>query len=135
MAIEMEVPKDITQYQQKFIGPFSARQLKFVVPGALLGIGAYMVLKNMNVSTDTMIIAIGLVMLPFLACGYVDYQGLPIYKFLYAAAGSLLAPKKRLYKTENEFQSAADNFEHLTAEEQKARKKAKNKKSSLTLYK
>lgn len=129
MAIEMEIPKDITKTKKKFVGPLSFRQCIMVVPAVLLDWGAYKVMKGLEVSSDTMLPIMLLIMLPFLAFGWIELYGLPLEKFLAVSFKStVLSPQKRLYKTHNYYQSAAVEFSPQF-------KKSKKKKASMKMYK
>ncbi len=127
MAIEMEIPKDITKYKKKFIGPLSFRQCVTLVPAVLLDYGAYGLMKSLEVSSDTMMPIMIFILLPFLAFGWIELYGLPLEKFLKVAfISGFIAPQKRLYKTKNLYQAAAFNFNP---------KVKKKKKSSMKMYK
>ena len=46
MAIELEIPKDIKQYEPKLMGPFTARQVFCLIPALGGGVAIFWGLKN-----------------------------------------------------------------------------------------
>lgn len=111
MAIEMEIPNDIMKYKKGFIGNFSMRQTILLGVGVLIDYNVSKILRGFNVSFDTMLPILVVLIIPFLAFGWVQLYGLPLEKFLKVAFVSMfLSPQKRLYKTKNAFQAASENF-------------------------
>lgn len=100
MAIEKKIPRDISRYEAKLIGPFTTRQICFGVPGILLGIGAFLLLKQ-YLTSDVNFFVSASVALPFLCCAAVKPYGIPFEKYVSIVfVSQFLAPKHRKYKTE-----------------------------------
>lgn len=103
MAIEREIPKDISKYESKLIGPFTTRQVVCGVPGMGLAIGCYFLLRP-YVTDDVNFFIDILVALPFLVCGWIKPYGIPFEKYISIVfVSQVLAPKHRKYKTENTY--------------------------------
>lgn len=125
MAIEIEIPKDITKYESKLIGPFTTRQTVCIVPAVALGIFAFVGLKNIIPSQDIRIGLVIISVLPFLLFGWYKPYGLPFEQFLKTAfISNVLAPKNRKYKTENTI--IVDDSDEESDSNKKEKKKKKN---------
>lgn len=126
MAIEIEIPKDITKYESKLIGPFTTRQTLCLVPAVALAVLVFVGLKSYVSQT----LLIGLLMVcvaPFLLFGWYKPYGLPLEKFLKTAfISNVLAPKARKYKTENTI--IVEDDEEIS--ENNKNKQNKNKKNA-----
>lgn len=102
--IEIEIPKDIKEYEPKFLGPFTLRQLIGVAGSALVMVVGYNVLKGVFDNGLKVIIPLLFAMIPFLI-GYYKPYGLPFEKyFIVLLNTSIIPPKVRKYKTENLFE-------------------------------
>ena len=100
MAIERKIPKDISKYESKLIGPFTTRQVVFGIPGLGLGIGCFFLLQP-YLSNDVNFFIDLVVALPFLCCGWIKIHGVPFEKFVSIVFVSMfLSPKHRKYHTE-----------------------------------
>lgn len=138
--IVMPVPKDIRSIKAKFIGPFTKRQTFAVVPAGVIGAILFFTLGS-QVSSETLVGIIGIVDTPILLCGFVDVYGMPIWIFAKdVAVGKFLAPKHRLYSTENTYSGYAKQnkitYEYFDGEEGEYTAKAmrrKNKKNKKRL--
>lgn len=101
MAIEIEIPKDITKYESKLIGPLTTRQTVCLVPGIGLGILVFNVLKP-YLSQEMLIGVVMITSLPFLLCGFYKPYSMPFEKFIKSVFISMfIAPAKRKYITVN----------------------------------
>lgn len=125
MAIEKDIPKDICKYESKLIGPFTTRQVVCSIPGVLLGVGAFFLLGQFGIAQDIKLIVATTLCIPFLLCGFVKLYDIPFEKFfLILLFTSFLAPKHRIYKTEN-------NFEFINKPDIPINKKEKDKKEKM----
>ena len=105
--IIMPVPKDIRNVKAKFIGPFTRRQTYAIVPSGLIAVGIY-TLFNKYVSAESLIGLIAAIDTPIIACGFIDVYGMPLWVFAKdVAVTKCLAPKHRLYATENTYAAYA----------------------------
>ena len=138
MAVEREIPKDINKYEAKFVGPFTARQTVCIVPAVVLGVGAGLLFKDL-LPRDACIVIGVLLASPWLLCGWVKLGGLPFEKFIQTAfISTVLAPKHRVYKTENIYEKAFKDKELPTKIKKQKEKKAQNyisKNPQLKAYK
>ena len=99
--IELPVPKDISQYESKLIGPLTARQTAAAVAaGALvIAVQKFAPIENKDVK---MTLSIIVAVLPFLFT--LKIYGVYMEKFIRTAFISMvLAPNVRKYRTRNLF--------------------------------
>ena len=103
-GIELNVPNDIRQTKKKDLAFFSFREIAFMIPAAILMYLTYTGMKDLALSSDTVITCAALSGSPFLAFAFVKIHGLTLEKWLKSAfVPMFLAPKKRFYKTNNLF--------------------------------
>lgn len=125
MAIEREVPKDISRYESKLIGPFTTRQVLCGAPAVALAVGSYFLLRN-YVSEDVVFFVAFLVAMPLLLCGWAKPYGIPLEKYVSIVfVSQVLAPKHRKYVTENTYQEDV-------SQKQKPKKQKKKKNDAYT---
>ena len=98
--IEIEMSKDIRDFEPKIIGPFTTRQLICIGIGAAMGLPFLLVPLPMEVRC---ILAI-LLASPGVVCGYLKFYGVYAEKFfLHFLLPIYINPQKRIYKTENSY--------------------------------
>lgn len=99
--IEIKIPKEVTKFEPKLIGPFTVRQsvvLLIIVP--IISI-IYMQLSKQLDSTICAYLCVPIAAIGALF-GWIKPYGLPFEKYLKSVfIGSVLAPAVRVYKTEN----------------------------------
>ena len=112
--IEIEIPKDINQYEAKLVAGLTTRQTAFLAIACAVGIPLYSALSNAGVVQDVRILIMIVTVLPFLAMGWVKPYGMAFEKFAQTAFVShVLAPPKRKYITMNYFEVLRDqNFSY-----------------------
>jgi len=122
--IQRNIPqKDIKSYQPKLIGPFTARQVAFGIPGIVIALVIIFTLnKRIGDAAYLLAIVFGL---PFMLLGFYQPQGQPLEKFLKNAFFSFIAPPKRKYVTE----SPLKDFEEPNTANKKPAKKKKAAKA------
>ena len=126
MAIEIEIPKDITKYESKLIGPLTTRQTICSVPAAGLAIAEAMLLKE-TLSQDMLIGIIIFTVIPFILLGWIKVYNLPFEKFLASVFVTIvLAPKHRKYITDNPIVYEEDISDALDESDGKQKPKAKS---------
>ena len=113
--IEMKIPKEISRYEAKAIGPFTLRQLVCLLIFVPIGGGLYY-LTVPYVGTSTA----GFFVLPFglaaWAFGWYKPYGLKFEKYLKTVfINSFVAPTKRPYKTENFYGNILKEIERQEA--------------------
>lgn len=115
--IEIEIPKDIKDYEPKLLGPFTTRQLICTVAVAGIMFVGYNVLKNVFDNGLKIVIPLIICLLPILIGWYKPY-GMRFEKYLVSQFyTTIIPPKKRLYKVENKF----EEFEKIIEKEEKER--------------
>ena len=125
MAIERAIPKDISKYEAKLIGPLTTRNVVFGIPGFALGVGCYFLLRPF-VSNDVNFFIDIAVALPFLLCGWYKPYGIPFEKYISIVfVSQVLAPKHRKYRTENTYSCLKKAEEKKDSGKKKNRKKEK----------
>ncbi len=102
--IEIDIPKDITKYETKLIGPFSKRELIGIGVAAILGYAAYYVSKAYGLPKDVCGILTLVFAAPGILYGWFTYNGMRIEQLLYTfLVYVFLAPKNRKYLCETKF--------------------------------
>ena len=125
--LEGQIPKDVRKYDAKFIGPFTLRQAIFFIISCVVGYVFYTVFKQFLDVQTSLAIAVILI-LPFLAFGWVKPYGMPLEKFLQSALiSTVLSPHHRKYKTNNMFEAASVKITPMTKGEYKKRLKKEKK--------
>lgn len=103
MSLEVKIPKEITQYEAKLVGPFTARQTVWGLLGVVAGWGAY-TLINTFVSQDMALTMCLFAALPFLLIGFVKLYEMPFEKFVVGYVKThMLSPLKRKTAIRNQF--------------------------------
>ena len=131
--IEIEIPKDIKDYEPKLIGPLTARQT--VCAGAMLVITlvGYNVLKMFFDNSLKIVIPLVICLIPILIGWYKPY-GMRFEKYAISQFYTvILPPKKRLYKVENlydQFDKEIEKEEKVVIEQEK-KEALKNNKNQL----
>lgn len=124
--LQRNVNKDLRAVSPKIIGPFSVRQSIAVVLGGGLSILLWNIIPG-NFAMDMKVGIIALAISPFLAYGWIDYNGLKFEDLIVTTLKSmLLSPPIRKYKSENELGFL---FKDVKVEEDKD-KKSKDSKTS-----
>lgn len=115
--IEIKVPKEITKYETKLIGPFTSRQVVVLLICVPIVAFCYITVSSYVDSSIA-----GYICLPFGAIGalfgWVKPYGLPFEKYLKSVfVSSFLAPTVRVYKTENYYDLISKKAKELTPEQ------------------
>lgn len=101
--IERKIPRDISKYKAKLMLGLTTRQVVLFVPGGVLGIIMYFLLKDY---IGNLAMGVGLMTaLPFILFASFKPQGLPLEKFIASAVVPMLfSPTNRRYQNENSYQ-------------------------------
>lgn len=119
--VEITIPKEVTKYETKLIGNFTARQTVCIIFMVLLCVGGYNLMINF-LPQDTVLAVCMVLASPFAACGWIKPYGMHFEDYAKIMLFSnILAPKNRKYKVEN-------TFDLIVAEDKKAEPKQKPKK-------
>lgn len=123
MSLEIPIPKEITKYEAKLIGPLTGRQTFWSV----LGCGAAILAKSVvdQIAPDIAVHACVFAALPFAAMGFIKVYEMPFEKFAIGYVKThLLSPTKRKTKIKNQFAMLDDEMNSIDE-----KKKAKYKRS------
>lgn len=124
MSLEIQIPKEITKYEAKLIGPLTGRQTIWSVVGAVAAI----LTKNAVdfVAPEWSIIACVFAALPFALIGFVKVYEMPFEKYAIGYIKThLMAPQKRKSKIKNQFALISAEMEPKSDEKKPKYKKSK----------
>ncbi len=131
--IEREIPKDIRKYEAKFAGPFTFRQTVCVVIGGTFSLITYNTFGKLFVPNVRGYLCF-IVAAPALLVGWYKPYGMPLEKYLFTIIKTLvLAPTKRVYKTENIYDIKTP--EEVAKNKKKRKKATPSKKKEFKAYK
>ena len=98
--IEVEMSRDVREFEPKILGPFTGRQI--ICIGISLAYGIPFAIIATFIPFWQRIMVTVILMLPVLACGWCKMYGLPLEKFAMQCFKSMiLYPGKRVYKVDN----------------------------------
>lgn len=122
--VEVEMSRDIHEYEPKLVGPLTLRQLILVVIGLAYTVPAVIFIKIDNLTLRLLFGA--LLMIPVLACGWVPVMGMRIEQFLYAAIKDYFPKSKRVRVYEAEMSTPyLDEAAQLPPQEGKKKTKVR----------
>lgn len=99
--IEIEIPKDLRDYEPKQLGPFTTRQAIGVGLATVTMLIGFFTLKNIFDNGLNVIIPMGLASI-FILFGYWKPYGMPFEKYVISQIVTvIIPPKKRKYKIDN----------------------------------
>lgn len=98
MSVEVRIPKEITEYQEKIMFGLSIRQLICTVIAIVISVPSYIILMNKIGQELTGYIVI-IEVAPLIAIGYLKPKGLKFEKVLLMFLKHQLGKSKRYYKT------------------------------------
>ena len=102
MSLEIKIPKEITKYEAKLIGPLTGRQTGCAVLGAIAAIVVKFLFEG--IYPDFAITACGIAAVPFILVGFVKIYEMPFEKFAIGYIKThVIAPQKRKAKIKNQF--------------------------------
>ena len=100
--IEIEMSRDIKDYSPKFIGPFDKRQVVVLLIATAVGVPLFILLGSLPLTIKFVFTIIFI--LPIIMTGWIKIFGIPLEVFVWRyVIPNTLAPKKRVYMTENEY--------------------------------
>ena len=98
MSIEVRIPKEITEYQEKIIFGLSIRQLICFTVAITLGVGTYILvtkLSNADIASYVVIVEV----MPIFAVGFVKKNGFTFEKYAAMMFRHKLGRNRRWYST------------------------------------
>ena len=133
MALQCNMIKDIRKYEPKVMGPFTKRQMIYLVIGLAYSLPVGMLLPT---TFDNKVIVTLALIAPMFLCGYLKMDGTPLeviaIRWVYR---TILTPAARKYKRPHPYLTA---LRKLEAEENKGKKPVKvkpNKNPEFKVYK
>lgn len=122
--IEVQMSKDIRDYEPKVMGPFTRRQLICVGIGCAVGIPIGLSLPFSELLFK--VIAAVCIVVPIAMCGWVSLYGMHLEQFaLYIIRHKYLTPTVRKYRTTGQL---CDEIAKAKAAESEGTEKGKKKK-------
>ncbi|MGN0673132.1 MAG: PrgI family protein [Anaerovoracaceae bacterium] len=116
--IEIKIPKEVTKYEAKLVGPFTARQCVTLLIFVPIIAFCYINLSKVVNSTVALYICTPIGGIGALI-GWIKPYGLPLEKYLKSMfINSFIAPSVRLYKTENYYDLLKKSAEEMTPEQE-----------------
>lgn len=126
--IEIEMSKDIQDYEPKVVSVFSKRQIICLGIAAAYAVPLFFAMSGLEITTRATIAVLAAA--PAIACGYVKLYGLPLEQFfIRCILKQMLVPMKRKYKTVNEYDYLLDEPE--TKEKKEPNRKEKKRLKDL----
>jgi hypothetical protein len=99
MAIEVRIPKEITEYQEKIIFGMSFRQLLSMAAGLVIGVSSYIFLQGI-VGADLASYIVMAEVVPLFAFGFFRKNGFTFERYAMMMLKHQFGVNKRIYKTE-----------------------------------
>lgn len=99
MAIDVRIPKEITEYQEKILFGMSIRQLICAFVAVVVGGGTYMLLQE-PIGPDNASTVLMFEVLPIFAFGFIKPKGFKTEQYLKILIKHRFTPQKRIYKNE-----------------------------------
>ena len=120
--VEVEMTKDIHDYDPKLFGLITLRQLVLLLIGLAYSVPITLLLPIEDLSVKVMVLAV--LMTPAIMCGWVTVYGLKLEQYVkQVVISTFLSPQNRLYKIEG-------SVDFLQEEEQKTSGKKRIKPST-----
>lgn len=94
--IRAEIPQDVTQYKEEFIGGLTFRKLISVAAAAAVGIPAFLLLKNFIDTSYVLYICLVLI-IPILLIGFKEIDGMPFEKYASLVISLYVKEQRRKY--------------------------------------
>lgn len=103
-SIKVAIPRDIQDFEARFIGPLTKRQTVLFVISSIIGYGLFKLLGIFKMELAMQIMIAGSLVTPILACGWVKMLGMPLETYIMKCVlPSIFASKTRPYKTINKY--------------------------------
>ena len=100
--IQIQIPKEIREYEPKFISIFTMRQAICVSLAACISVSLYVFVFSKILVSDMALFASAIPSIPLLLAGYFKMYGMPFEKFaLQYVQDVMLSPKNRKYASQN----------------------------------
>lgn len=132
--LKVPMNADIKEYSPKVVYGLDKRQLVCTTIALSYGL-PFMRFATALEITDRIAVAI-ILMMPVLACGWLNMYGLPMERFLWhIIVHHIMTPKNRIYKTENSWVlPEEDGAEPVKTSSREKHRKKKLRKEELKKY-
>lgn len=124
MAIEVRIPKEITEYQEKILFGLTIRQLICFASAIVLGVGTYWLVSK-YFGTEVASYVVIFEVMPIFALGFFKKDGFNFESYVSLILRHQLGTNKRGYKTELDVERFEKEVQHV----QYAQKKKKTRRS------
>ena len=111
MAHYVQIPKDLNDIKEKFIGGFTKRQVVCFGIGLVTGLPVFFLTKN-PLGMSGAIFAMGAVAAPAILCGLYRKNGIFLEKQAKFMCEYFTRPRKRFYRNINIFECIQRNIEY-----------------------
>lgn len=124
--IRAEIPQDVTQYKEEFIGGLTFRKLISVAAAAAVGIPAFLLLKNFIDTSYVLYICLVLI-IPILLIGFKEIDGMPFEKYASLVISLYVKEQRRKYIFHHKETDITTELRKVLLECEKAERKAEIK--------
>lgn len=122
------VPKDLTKVKTKIAFNLTKRQLVCFGSAVIIGIPAYLFMRNIIGNSMAVLLMIGL-MLPFFLLGMFEKDGQPAEKVMRNIIRTKFWPAIRIYKTENLYKYLSEGGIDIDQNKTKIKARGSKKRS------
>ena len=123
----VKVPKEIKEYEEKLVAGLSLRQMLWGILAIVCSLASYFALTFI-VGSELASWVTMLVGMPLFACGFINYQGMPMNKFIKIVIRYYR--KKQVLTYDNGFPTKEVNYDNTLSK--KKRKKARKERKKLS---
>ena len=107
--IEVEMTKDIRDFEPHFIGPLTKRQIIYIGISLAYGIPFWVFAPISNIQNR---LAIGFIlMIPVFVCGFIKWDGLPLEVLFVKILYRIVCPTKRKATEKNYWRSTLEEID------------------------
>ena len=126
--VEVEMTKDIKNYEPRLIGPFTTRQVILLAIGLAYAVPMAIWLPIEDITIRILVAVVALA--PMIACGWLDMMGMRLEMFVYQAfIKRIFRPKERVYEVDesNPYMTMVKEEQPLEAKKKKLKVKKSKK--------
>ncbi len=120
MAVSVQIPKEITEYEEKIMFGLSIRKLICFSVAVVLGVGSYFLCtKVLGLTMDTTSYVIIIESLPLMAMGFIKKNGMPFEKYFALVIRHKTGMNQLSYKAELVIDEMSDPITETTERKSK----------------
>jgi hypothetical protein len=129
ISIEVKIPKEIKEYEEKFILGFPLRQTLSILVSVAVSVIIYGVCRD-KIDLNTITTIISLIIAPIFLIGFIKYEGLTLERYMYLYFKSIFSvPQNRKMEEISVIDEACKEsitvYEEAMSSYRKAKKKLK----------